>query len=83
MPQFGAVVEKAELPLSLVVSSRGETLQLRLRVRWIPRGTGAEAVLAGLAVELGWLAQDRIEPTGQRGGAVQSLADAAGGRHQD
>ena len=30
VPRFGAVVEKVELPLSLVVSSRGETLQLRL-----------------------------------------------------
>ena len=58
VPQFGAVVEKVELPLSLVVSSRGETLQLRLEFdgEQIPEAR-AEAVLADWLAELAWLAQ--------------------------
>ncbi|MBL0569166.1 amonabactin biosynthesis non-ribosomal peptide synthetase AmoG [Aeromonas hydrophila] len=58
VPRFGAVVEKVELPLSLVVSSRGETLQLRLEFdgEQIPEAQ-AEAVLADWLAELGWLAQ--------------------------
>jgi amino acid adenylation domain-containing protein/non-ribosomal peptide synthase protein (TIGR01720 family) len=58
VPGFGAVVEKVELPLSLVVSSRGETLQLRLEFdgEQIPEAR-AEAVLADWLAELGWLAQ--------------------------
>jgi hypothetical protein len=58
VPRFGTVVEKVELPLSLVVSSRGETLQLRLEFdgEQIPEAR-AEAVLADWLVELGWLAQ--------------------------
>ncbi|HDX9011963.1 TPA: non-ribosomal peptide synthetase, partial [Aeromonas dhakensis] len=58
VPRFGAVVEKVELPLSLVVSSRGETLQLRLEFdgEQIPEAR-AEAVLADWLAELGWLAQ--------------------------
>lgn len=58
VPRFGTVVEKVELPLSLVVSSRGETLQLRLEFdgEQIPEAR-AEAVLADWLAELGWLAQ--------------------------
>ncbi len=58
VPRFGAVVEKVELPLSLVVSSRGETLQLRLEFdgEQIPEAR-AEAVLVDWLAELGWLAQ--------------------------
>ncbi|HAT6346837.1 TPA: acyl carrier protein, partial [Aeromonas hydrophila] len=56
--RFGTVVEKVELPLSLVVSSRGETLQLRLEFdgEQIPEAR-AEAVLADWLAELAWLAQ--------------------------
>lgn len=58
VPRFGTVVEKVELPLSLVVSSRGETLQLRLEFdgEQIPEAR-AEAVLADWLAELDWLAQ--------------------------
>ncbi|MFN4323013.1 MAG: amonabactin biosynthesis non-ribosomal peptide synthetase AmoG [Aeromonas media] len=58
VPRFGAVVEKVELPLSLVVSSRGETLQLRLEFDGdqIPEAR-AEAVLADWLAELDWLTQ--------------------------
>ncbi|MGH1408656.1 MAG: amonabactin biosynthesis non-ribosomal peptide synthetase AmoG [Aeromonas sp.] len=58
VPRFGTVVEKVELPLSLVVSSRGETLQLRLEFdgEQIPEAR-AEAVLADWLAELGWLSQ--------------------------
>ena len=82
MPRFGAVVEKVELPLSLVVSSRGETLQLRLEFdgEQIPEAR-AEAVLADWLAELAWLAQADLEPAGQRGGGTVP-GDAAGGRHQ-
>lgn len=72
MPRFGAVVEKVELPLSLVVSSRGETLQLRLEFdgEQIPEAR-AEAVLADWLAELDWLAQaDLSQPASVA--AVQS-----------
>ena len=72
VPRFGTVVEKVELPLSLVVSSRGETLQLRLEFdgEQIPEAR-AEAVLADWLVELDWLAQaDLSQPASVA--AVQS-----------
>jgi hypothetical protein len=72
VPRFGAVVEKVELPLSLVVSSRGETLQLRLEFdgEQIPEAR-AEAVLADWLAELDWLAQtDLSQPASVA--AVQS-----------
>lgn len=58
VPRFGTVVEKVELPLSLVVSGRGETLQLRLEFdcEQIPEAS-AEMVLDAWLTELGWLAQ--------------------------
>lgn len=57
VPRFGAVVEKVELPLSLVVNARGGRLNLRLEFDGdlIPMAK-AEAVLAAWLVELGWLA---------------------------
>ncbi|WP_429034858.1 amonabactin biosynthesis non-ribosomal peptide synthetase AmoG [Aeromonas veronii] len=72
VPRFGTVVEKVELPLSLVVSSRGETLQLRLEFdgEQIPEAR-AEAVLADWLAELDWLAQaDLSQPA--RVAVVQS-----------
>jgi amino acid adenylation domain-containing protein/non-ribosomal peptide synthase protein (TIGR01720 family) len=58
VPRFGAVVEKVELPLSLVVNARGGQLNLRLEFDGdqIPEAR-AEAVLADWLAELGWLAQ--------------------------
>ncbi|EKP0276995.1 amonabactin biosynthesis non-ribosomal peptide synthetase AmoG [Aeromonas bestiarum] len=57
VPRFGAVVEKVELPLSLVVNARGGRLNLRLEFDGdlIPMAK-AEAVLAAWLAELGWLA---------------------------
>ncbi|HGY0993595.1 TPA: amonabactin biosynthesis non-ribosomal peptide synthetase AmoG [Aeromonas salmonicida subsp. pectinolytica] len=57
VPRFGAVVEKVELPLSLVVNARGGRLNLRLEFDGdlIPMAQ-AEAVLAAWLAELGWLA---------------------------
>ncbi len=77
VPRFGAVVEKVELPLSLVVSSRGETLQLRLEFdgEQIPEAR-AEAVLAAWLAELDWLAQaDLSQPA--RVAAAPSPAQGA------
>ncbi|WDL80911.1 amonabactin biosynthesis non-ribosomal peptide synthetase AmoG [Aeromonas bestiarum] len=56
-PRFGAVVEKVELPLSLVVNARGGRLNLRLEFDGdlIPMAK-AEVVLAAWLAELGWLA---------------------------
>ncbi|MCH7373884.1 amino acid adenylation domain-containing protein [Aeromonas sp. MR19] len=58
VPQFGAVVEKVELPLSLVVNARGGQLNLRLEYdgELIAR-EGAQRVLAQWLAELAWLAQ--------------------------
>ncbi|MFM5557230.1 amonabactin biosynthesis non-ribosomal peptide synthetase AmoG [Aeromonas rivipollensis] len=58
VPQFGTVVEKVELPLSLVVNARGGQLNLRLEFDGdlIPM-VKAEAVLAAWIRELEWLAQ--------------------------
>ncbi|MFM4730047.1 amonabactin biosynthesis non-ribosomal peptide synthetase AmoG [Aeromonas salmonicida] len=58
LPRFGAVVEKVELPLSLVVNARGGRLNLRLEFDGdlIPMAK-AEAVLAAWLAELGWLAE--------------------------
>ncbi|VFB10602.1 non-ribosomal peptide synthetase [Aeromonas salmonicida] len=57
VPRFGAVVEKVELPLSLVVNARGGRLNLRLEFDGdlIPM-VRAESVLAAWLAELGWLA---------------------------
>lgn len=57
VPRFGAVVEKVELPLSLVVNARSGRLNLRLEFDGdlIPMAK-AEAVLAAWLAELGWLA---------------------------
>ncbi|MDM5138212.1 amonabactin biosynthesis non-ribosomal peptide synthetase AmoG [Aeromonas bestiarum] len=57
VPRFGAVVEKVELPLSLVVNARGGQFNLRLEFDGdlIPMAK-AEAVLAAWLTELGWLA---------------------------
>lgn len=58
VPHFGAVVEKVELPLSLVVNARGGQLNLRFEYdgELIARAR-AEAVLAQWIAELAWLAQ--------------------------
>ncbi|WP_429174270.1 amonabactin biosynthesis non-ribosomal peptide synthetase AmoG [Aeromonas salmonicida] len=58
VPRFGAVVEKVELPLSLVVNARGGQFNLRLEFDGdlIPMAK-AEAVLAAWLTELGWLAE--------------------------
>lgn len=58
VPQFGTVVEKVELPLSLVVNARGGRLNLRFEFdgEQIPEAE-AEAVLDAWRAELGWLAQ--------------------------
>ncbi|MDF2403133.1 amonabactin biosynthesis non-ribosomal peptide synthetase AmoG [Aeromonas sp. 5HA1] len=58
VPRFGAVVEKVELPLSLVVNARSGRLNLRLEFDGdlIPMAK-AEAVLAAWLAELGWLAE--------------------------
>ncbi|MDM5102945.1 amonabactin biosynthesis non-ribosomal peptide synthetase AmoG [Aeromonas salmonicida] len=57
VPCFGAVVEKVELPLSLVVNARGGRLNLRFEFDGdlIPMAK-AESVLAAWLAELGWLA---------------------------
>ncbi|MFB0583028.1 amonabactin biosynthesis non-ribosomal peptide synthetase AmoG [Aeromonas salmonicida] len=57
VPRFGAVVEKVELPLSLVVNARSGQFNLRLEFDGdlIPMAQ-AEAVLAAWLTELGWLA---------------------------
>lgn len=57
VPRFGAVVEKVELPLSLVVNARGGQFNLRFEFDGdlIPMAK-AEAVLAAWLTELGWLA---------------------------
>ncbi|WP_265431661.1 amonabactin biosynthesis non-ribosomal peptide synthetase AmoG [Aeromonas salmonicida] len=57
VPRFGAVVEKVELPLSLVVNARSGQFNLRLEFDGdlIPMAK-AEAVLAAWLAELGWLA---------------------------
>ncbi|MBP8280919.1 MAG: non-ribosomal peptide synthetase, partial [Aeromonas sp.] len=57
VPRFGAVVEKVELPLSLVVNARGGRLNLRFEFDGdlIPMAK-AESVLAAWLAELGWLA---------------------------
>ncbi|MFM5136395.1 condensation domain-containing protein, partial [Aeromonas rivipollensis] len=79
VPQFGTVVEKVELPLSLVVSSRGETLQLRLEFdgEQIPEAQ-AEAVLAAWLAELGWLAQADLSQPAKPVAAASSPAMAQG-----
>ncbi|WP_429164895.1 amonabactin biosynthesis non-ribosomal peptide synthetase AmoG [Aeromonas rivipollensis] len=79
VPRFGAVVEKVELPLSLVVSSRGDTLQLRLEFdgEQIPE-TRAEAVLAAWLAELGWLAQADLSQPAKPAAAAPSPAMAQG-----
>ncbi|HCT2509195.1 TPA: acyl carrier protein, partial [Aeromonas dhakensis] len=76
--RFGTVVEKVELPLSLVVSSRGETLQLRLEFdgEQIPKAR-AEAVLADWLAELGWLAQADLSQPASVAAAVPSPAQGA------
>lgn len=58
VPRFGAVVEKVELPLSLVVNARSGQFNLRLEFDGdlIPMAK-AEAVLAAWLAELGWLAE--------------------------
>ena len=57
VPRFGAVVEKVELPLSLVVNARGGQFNLRFEFDGdlIPMAK-AESVLAAWLAELGWLA---------------------------
>ncbi|MND67812.1 Linear gramicidin synthase subunit B [compost metagenome] len=77
VPCFGAVVEKVELPLSLVVNVRGGQLNLRLEFDGdlIPMAK-AEAVLAAWISELEWLAQaDLGQPA--RVAAVPSPAQGA------
>ncbi|MEG0007020.1 MAG: amino acid adenylation domain-containing protein [Aeromonas sp.] len=58
VPQFGTVVEKVELPLSLVVNARGGRLNLRLEFdgEQIERER-TQAVLAQWVAELEWLAE--------------------------
>lgn len=79
VPRFGIVVEKVELPLSLVVSSRGETLQLRLEFdgEQIPEAQ-AEAVLDAWLAELGWLAQADLSQPARVAAAASSPAMAQG-----
>ncbi|WP_349921964.1 amino acid adenylation domain-containing protein [Aeromonas veronii] len=57
VPRFGAVVEKVELPLSLVVNARGGQLNLRLEFdgEQIAQDR-AQTVLAQWIAELEWLA---------------------------
>ncbi|MGZ8065669.1 amonabactin biosynthesis non-ribosomal peptide synthetase AmoG [Aeromonas salmonicida] len=61
LPRFGAVVEKVELPLSLVVNARSGQFNLRLEFdgELIPMAK-AEAVLAAWLAELGWLAEAHL-----------------------
>ncbi|MGY3979141.1 amonabactin biosynthesis non-ribosomal peptide synthetase AmoG [Aeromonas mytilicola] len=75
VPQFGTVVEKVELPLSLVVNARGGRLNLRLEFDGdlIPMAR-AEAVLAAWISELEWLAQADLSQPAKPAAAVLSPA---------
>ncbi|MDM5058142.1 amonabactin biosynthesis non-ribosomal peptide synthetase AmoG [Aeromonas rivipollensis] len=77
-PRFGAVVEKVELPLSLVVNARGGQLNLRLEFDGdlIPMAK-AEAVLAAWISELEWLAQADLSQPAKPAAAVLSPAQGA------
>ncbi|MBV7438994.1 amonabactin biosynthesis non-ribosomal peptide synthetase AmoG [Aeromonas sp. sif2416] len=72
VPHFGSVVEKVELPLSLVVNARGGLLNLRLEYDGeLIAPASAEAVLAQWLAELGWLAQaDLAQPARLAAGCV-------------
>jgi amino acid adenylation domain-containing protein/non-ribosomal peptide synthase protein (TIGR01720 family) len=77
VPQFGAVVEKVELPLSLVVNARGGQLSLRFEYdgELIARHR-AEAVLAQWLAELEWLAQASLaEPARLSGVETARVSD--------
>lgn len=78
VPRFGAVVEKVELPLSLVVNARGGRLNLRLEFDGdlIPMAR-AEAVLAAWIRELEWLAQADLSQPAKPAAAVLSPAQGA------
>ncbi|MFG0763419.1 amonabactin biosynthesis non-ribosomal peptide synthetase AmoG [Aeromonas media] len=78
VPRFGAVVEKVELPLSLVVNARGGRLNLRLEFDGdlIPMAK-AEAVLAAWIRELEWLAQADLSQPAKPAAAVLSPAQGA------
>ncbi|WP_429169581.1 amonabactin biosynthesis non-ribosomal peptide synthetase AmoG [Aeromonas rivipollensis] len=78
VPQFGTVVEKVELPLSLVVNARGGQLNLRLEFDGdlIPMAK-AEAVLAAWIRELEWLAQADLSQPAKPAAAVLSPAQGA------
>ncbi|AVP94542.1 amonabactin biosynthesis non-ribosomal peptide synthetase AmoG [Aeromonas rivipollensis] len=77
-PRFGAVVEKVELPFSLVVNARGGQLNLRLEFDGdlIPMAK-AEAVLAAWISELEWLAQADLSQPAKPAAAVLSPAQGA------
>ena len=78
VPRFGAVVEKVELPLSLVVNARGGRLNLRFEFDGdlIPMAK-AEAVLAAWISELEWLAQADLSQPAKPAEAVLSPAQGA------
>ncbi len=78
VPRFGAVVEKVELPLSLVVNARGGRLNLRLEFDGdlIPMAR-AEAVLAAWISELEWLAQADLSQPARVAAAAPSPAQGA------
>ncbi|MCE9956454.1 amonabactin biosynthesis non-ribosomal peptide synthetase AmoG [Aeromonas rivipollensis] len=78
VPRFGTVVEKVELPLSLVVNARGGQLNLRLEFDGdlIPMAK-AEAVLAAWIRELEWLAQADLSQPAKPAAAVLSPAQGA------
>ncbi|MFM5095772.1 amonabactin biosynthesis non-ribosomal peptide synthetase AmoG [Aeromonas rivipollensis] len=78
VPRFGAVVEKVELPLSLVVNARGGQLNLRVEFDGdlIPMAR-AEAVLAAWISELEWLAQADLSQPAKPAAAVLSPAQGA------
>ncbi|MGY3942854.1 non-ribosomal peptide synthetase [Aeromonas tecta] len=79
MPRFGNVVEKVELPLSLVVNARGGQLSLRFEYdgELIARPR-AEAVLAQWLAELEWLAQASLAEPARLSG-VETVRVAAPG----
>ena len=86
VPQFGAVVEKVELPLSLVVNARGGRLNLRLEFdgEQIDQGR-AQAVLAQWVAELEWLAEVNLaqsarlsESDAKASGALATSAPVVG-----
>ncbi|MCS3459659.1 non-ribosomal peptide synthetase [Aeromonas sp. BIGb0445] len=77
MPHFGSVVEKVELPLSLVVNARGGQLNLRFEYDGELIGRErAEAVLGQWMAELEWLAQVSLTEPARLAGVEAARAVA-------